>query len=174
MISQSFKIPFMVSNRNWLFLLLFIMIGKNSYSQQIRIIKYPELQQILDQTSDSILVVNFWATWCAPCVAEIPHFEKVSTKYSSKKVKVILVSLDAVTSLKKKVEPFVARKGIRAAQVLLLDETDYNAWIDKVAPEWSGALPFTLIVNMKSKMKKGFERPFTEAELVAELDPFIN
>lgn len=163
----------MVLHPKWLLTLLFILVGEISYSQQVQVIKYAELQKILDQTGDSVLIVNFWATWCAPCVAEIPHFEKLSTQYASSQVKVILVSLDAASQLKKKVEPFVVKKGIKSAEVLLLDETDYNAWIDKVSPEWSGALPFTLIINTKTKMKKGFEKPFTEAELTAELKPFI-
>jgi thiol-disulfide isomerase/thioredoxin len=163
----------MILYPKWLFILLFILIGEVSYSQQIRIIKYPELQKILNQTGDSVLIVNFWATWCAPCVAEIPHFEKIAAQYGSSQVKVILVSLDAASQLTKKVEPFIVKKGIKSAEVLLLDETDYNAWIDKVSPEWSGALPFTLIINTKTKMKKGFEKPLTEAELAAELKPFI-
>lgn len=163
----------MVSLHRWLFVLVFILPGTDSYSQPIRIIKYPELRQILDQTSDStVLVVNFWATWCAPCVAEIPHFERIGALYASRGVKVILVSLDAASQLKKKVEPFVAGKGIRSAEVLLLDERDYAAWIDKVSPEWSGALPFTLIIDTNSRIRKGFERPLTLAELETELQSF--
>lgn len=163
----------MVPLHKWLFVFLFILIGKSSHSQPIRIIKFPQLQRILEQPSDSVLIVNFWATWCAPCVAEIPHFEKISAQYASSKVKVILVSLDAVSLLQKKVEPFIARKRIKSAQVVLLDETDYNAWIDKVSADWSGALPFTVIINTKANMKKGFEKPFTEAELAGELKLFI-
>lgn len=163
----------MALHHRWLFFLLLILIAESSYGQPIRIIKYPDLQQILESPNDSILIVNFWATWCAPCVSEIPHFEKISSQFAASKVKVILVSLDAASLLRKKVEPFIARKRIKSAQVVLLDETDYNAWIDKVSPEWSGALPFTLIINKKNKLRKGFERPFTEAELTAELKPFI-
>lgn len=163
----------MVSYHKWLFALLFVWMGGNSYGQPIRIIKYPDLRQILESPNDSILIVNFWATWCAPCVAEIPHFEKISDQYAASKVKVILVSLDAASLLKKKVEPFIARKEIKSAEVVLLDETDYNAWIDKVSADWSGAIPFTLIINTKTKVKKGFEKPFTEAELVGELKSFI-
>lgn len=163
----------MVSYHKWLLVLLFILIGGSTHSQAIRIIKFPELQHILEQPGDSVLIVNFWATWCAPCVAEIPHFEKISAQYASSKVKVILVSLDAASLLQKKVEPFIVRKGIKSAEVVLLDETDYNAWIDKVSADWSGAIPFTMIINTKANMKKGFEKPFTEAELVGELKSFI-
>lgn len=150
---------------------MILSMGQGSFSQQIRTIKYPELAQLLSTPGDSTLIVNFWATWCLPCVTELPHFEAVSTQYASSKVKVVLVNLDAASLLKKKVQPFIAKKGIRSSQVVLLDETDYNAWIDKVSPNWSGAIPFTLIIN--AKQKKEFERPFTKTELMAELKPFI-
>jgi thiol-disulfide isomerase/thioredoxin len=161
----------MVPNHKWLLTLLLLVVGQGSFSQSIRTIKYPELEQILNHPGDSTLVVNFWATWCLPCVSELPHFEKVSSEYASSKVKVILISLDAASLLKRKVQPFIAKRGIRSSQVVLLDETDYNAWIDKVSPSWSGAIPFTLIISYKQK--KEYERPFTEAELMTELKPFI-
>ncbi|TLV01356.1 TlpA disulfide reductase family protein [Dyadobacter luticola] len=161
----------MVGYQKWLFVLILFCLGHIAYPQQIRVIKYLELREILDKPGDSTLVVNFWATWCLPCVTELPHFEKISAQYAKKKVKVLLVSLDAASLLKKKVEPFVVRKGIKSAKVVLLNEPDYNSWIDKVSPEWSGALPFTLIID--SKTRKSYERPFTEAELAAELKTFI-
>ena len=48
----------------------------------IKSVTYKELKPLLQKTTDSIYVVNFWATWCKPCVAELPYFEKLNKEYA--------------------------------------------------------------------------------------------
>jgi thiol-disulfide isomerase/thioredoxin len=60
--------------------------------------------------SDTTYVINFWATWCKPCVEEIPHFEKLYATYKNQKVKVIMVSCDFKKQLETRVIPFVQNK----------------------------------------------------------------
>jgi thiol-disulfide isomerase/thioredoxin len=153
-------------------LTLLLFLGHSGFAQQIQVVKYPDLERLLSAGGDSILVVNFWATWCAPCVKELPYFEKLQASLAGGKVKVVLVSLDYLSVLQSKVKPFVARTGIRRSKVLLLDEPDPNQWMDKVDANWSGALPFTMFIQ-PGKAKKGYERPFTAAELEAEFQTFI-
>ena len=86
-------------------------------------------------------------------------------------MKVLLESLDYASQLDKKVKPFVTQRGLKS-EVLLLNEPDPNEWIDKVDAKWSGALPFTLIFNNKTKQRTSFERELTFAELSAALKKF--
>lgn len=138
-------------------------------AQQAAIVQFDELQKILDSKADEIQVVNFWATWCAPCVTELPLLEKLNDQ-GNERVKITLVSLDYVDKVDK-VNQFISRKNIRS-RVLLLDDIDYNSWIDKVDKQWTGAIPATLVVNSKTKKRKFLEKELKEGELeklIAEL-----
>jgi len=142
------------------------------HAQQVAVIKLPDLQKRLARPSDTTYVVNFWATWCAPCIKELPSFEQLNTTYAKQKVKVLLVSMDYASQLDKKVKPFVAKRGLKS-EVVLLNEPDPNSWIDKLDPKWSGAIPFTLMVNNQKKKRQAFEKEFTQAELTAQVQAFL-
>ncbi len=120
--------------------------------------------------TDSIYVVNFWATWCKPCVKELPAFEKISAEYSDEKVIVLLVSLDFPDKIESQVMPFLQKNNIKS-EVVLLDDADANSWIPKVSPEWSGAIPATIIY--KKDNRKFYERSFTFEELENELKTYL-
>lgn len=105
-------------------------------------LSFADFKPYLHQESDTVHVVNFWATWCAPCVKELPYFERLSDEFQP--LKVVLVSLDFKNQVESKLIPFLKDHEIRS-QVIYLDETNANAWIDLVEPTWSGALPATLI-----------------------------
>ncbi|QNH63893.1 TlpA disulfide reductase family protein [Hymenobacter sediminicola] len=149
-----------------------LLLALPGRAQQVAVIKLPELQKRLSRPNDTTYVVNFWATWCAPCVKELPHFEQLSRAYAGQKVKVLLVSTDYVSQLEKKVKPFVAKRGLKS-EVVLLNETDPNSWMDKVDTQWSGALPFTLMLNNKRQKRATFEKEFTQPELTAALQQFL-
>ena len=136
------------------------------------VIKFPELRKRLTRPTDTTYVVNFWATWCAPCVKELPNFEQIRTAYAHKKVKVLLVSLDYASQVDKKIKPFVKQRGLKS-EVLVLNEPDPNEWLDKVDAKWSGALPFTLIFNNKTKQRITFERELTKTELATAVQKFM-
>src|SRR5688572_21273780 len=96
-------------------------------AQKAEIIKLERLQKIIEAKSDKILVINFWATWCAPCVKELPLFEKLNAS-GGENVKVTLVSMDMdLDPNPEKVYKFIARKNIQS-EVLILDESDANAY----------------------------------------------
>ncbi|GAB3866892.1 hypothetical protein GCM10028824_08080 [Hymenobacter segetis] len=145
-----------------------LLCSASAFAQQITVIRFPELQKRLARPTDTTYVVNFWATWCAPCVKELPNFEQLRVANATKKVKILLVSLDYASQLDKKVKPFVKQRGLKS-EVLLLNEPDPNEWISKVDVKWSGALPFTLIFNNKTKRRATFERELSAAELQAAL-----
>lgn len=132
-----------------------------AHAQQVEVIKFDRLQNIIDSKADKIQVINFWATWCAPCVKELPLFEKLNA--DKKNVKVTLINLDFADK-EKKVEAFLTKKKMKT-EVLLLDEIDYNTWIDKVDQSWGGAIPATLVINPQNGKRKFIERELQEGEL---------
>jgi thiol-disulfide isomerase/thioredoxin len=149
-----------------------LLFALPSQAQQVALIKLPELQKRLSRKTDTTYVINFWATWCAPCVKELPYFEQVNTTYAKQKVKVLLVSMDYASQLDKKVKPFVLKRGLKS-EVVLLNEADPNTWMDKVDGKWSGALPFTLMINNSKQKRVAYEKEFTQLELTAALQKFL-
>ena len=124
------------------------------------VLKAEDLVKRYTNKSDTTYVVNFWATWCAPCVKELPYFEKLNQFYLNKKVKVILVSIDFVADYDSKLVRFVKRKDIKS-EVVLLNETKPNEFIDKINPQWQGSVPATMIVNNAMNYKAFFEQEVT-------------
>jgi thiol-disulfide isomerase/thioredoxin len=113
---------------------------------------------------DTIYVVNFWATWCGPCVAELPYFEKLDSVYKDKKVKVILVSTDFRKDIDTRLKPFVEKRKLHS-EVNFLDEIYDNEWIPKVDSAWQGNIPATKIYNAKTGKTVFLPRQTTYAEL---------
>ncbi len=105
---------------------------------------FDDIAPIFSKKNDTTYVINFWATWCKPCVAELPYFEQLRNAYDKEKVRVILVSLDFENQLEKKLKPFLEKQQLKSDVMVLLDGK-YNDWIDRVTPEWSGAIPATVI-----------------------------
>jgi thiol-disulfide isomerase/thioredoxin len=136
-------------------------------AQEIPVIKVKELEEIIADKEKKILVVNFWATWCAPCVKELPYFEAVHQK-NDQQTKVVLVNLDFADKIEK-VKSFVNRKKIQAP-VLLLDEIDYNSWIDKVDTSWQGAIPATLIINTQTGQRRFIAKELEDGQLDRIID----
>lgn len=112
--------------------------------------EFAKLEPIFHQNTDTTYIINFWATWCKPCVEELPYFEKLRDAFAGQKVKVILVSLDFARQLESKLVPFSDTHQIQP-QVIALTDSDFNSWIDKVSPQWSGAIPVTLIYNAQKR-----------------------
>lgn len=137
--------------------------------QDAKIIKLPELQKMIAEKSEKIHVINFWATWCGPCVKELPYLEKVHSE-GKPDIHVTLVSLDLdLDPNPEKVYKFIKLKKLES-DVVMLDERDPDSWIDKIEKKWSGALPATLIVNQKTGRRIFIDRALQEGQLEQYLD----
>jgi thiol-disulfide isomerase/thioredoxin len=151
------------------FIAALLSFAHSAHAQKAEVISASELQRRIAGESDKIQIINFWATWCGPCVKELPLFEKITSE-GRPDVKVTLVSLDLdLDPDAQKVYKFIDRKNIQS-EVLLLSEPDPNSWINKIAPEWSGALPATLIINAKTGKRKFIGRSLHQGEL----DEYLN
>lgn len=140
-----------------------IFTAVTTYGQEARVVKLAELQQAINAPGEGVRVINFWATWCGPCVKELPFFEKVGKE--RKDVEVILVSTDLdLDPNPEKVHRFVKRKNL-TSRVLILEVQPSNDWIDQLDKEWSGALPATIVFNAKTGKRKFVGQELHEGEL---------
>ena len=127
-------------------------------AQSIPSLNYTEIKPLLNQKGDKIYVVNFWATWCAPCIKELPYFESLNQR---KDVEVLLVSLDFPKHKQSRLLPFVDKNKLQS-KIVHLDDKDENYWINDSDPNWSGALPAT---RMFTKKQRGvYEQSFTASK----------
>jgi thiol-disulfide isomerase/thioredoxin len=145
-------------------------IAVDTVNKEIPSLNYDQLKPWLNKEDEKTYVVNFWATWCKPCVKELPYFEDVNAKYKSENVEVILVSLDFPKKKESNLIPFVEKKNIQS-KVLHLDDTNEQFWINDIAESWSGAIPATLIYN-KDK-RQFYEQSFSQKELETEIQTFL-
>jgi thiol-disulfide isomerase/thioredoxin len=140
---------------------IFLMLaGTPAMAQSYHEIDAEDLARLLGDQDDTTYVINFWATWCSPCIQEIPYFEALHRDSGDRPLRIRLVSLDFPSRAERQLKPFLQEQSI-SAEVYLMTDLDYNSWIDRVDPDWSGALPATLIYH-------GDRRTFLEGELSEE------
>jgi len=145
-----------------LFLLSFSLIGS-----KVRVLNFEQLETSTHLTNDTLYVVNFWATWCKPCVQELPYFIESAKKNSNQKVKIVFASLNSVKELAS-VQKFTDSKNIQQ-NVFILNAGNPNIWLDKIDKSWGGSIPATV---MYKNNKKVF---FKEGEFTqTEIDSIIN
>lgn len=123
---------------------------------------FERLAPYLERENDTLYVYNFWATWCEPCVAELPYFESVEKQFPNEKIKVVLISLDFPKTVESRLMPFLAKNNLQS-EVYFLNDPDANAWIEKVDSTWSGAIPATLF--KKNKTTLFYEESFDQNKL---------
>ena len=146
-------------------ILICLCIPLSLFGQVLSLLPVDQLNRRLSNGKDTVYFVNFWATWCAPCIEELPYFEKLTETMKGKPVKVLLVSLDFKSKLETAVRPFV-RKLKLDSEVFLLDERSQQDYIDRIDKNWSGAIPATLVVNARLKSRKFIEKELTYNELL--------
>ena len=133
---------------------------------------FDEMEPILHPENDTTYLINFWATWCGPCVKELPYFEEATQTLKGKAFKTILVSLDMEKLIDKKLIPFLNYNKIQSEVVLLLDGKAHK-WIDKVDPNWSGAIPITIV--RRGEQYAFYEKEFhSEQELLDIVNPILD
>jgi thiol-disulfide isomerase/thioredoxin len=138
-------------------------------NEQIEVYDFAALEPFLSTQDEATYVINFWATWCKPCIQELPYFEGLQEEFGDQ-VKVILVSLDFPNNMESQLKPFIINNNIKS-QVILLDDPHENEWIPKVDSTWSGAIPATLIFN--SSKRAFYEKSFSRESLNNEIEKFI-
>lgn len=135
--------------------------------QPVDLYTLDQYRQRVMQDNDTLYVVNFWATWCGPCVKELPHFKELSEAYANKPVKFILMSLDAKANLNQ-TTLFLEKKKV-FIETHLFAAGDPNTWIDQLEPSWEGSIPATFLYQKGNKI--AFKEAFFSGK--KELEDFI-
>jgi thiol-disulfide isomerase/thioredoxin len=134
-------------------MMLFFGLHVLAYAQNIK--EYSDISDFynrLNSNSDTNYVVNFWATWCGPCVEELPHFLDAESNLKDKPVKFIYLSMDFKKHINSRLIPFV-KKNFKANEVAILTDTDTNRYIPMINEKWDGAIPATLIFSKGKTVK---------------------
>ena len=141
-------------------ILLFCLLSLMSQSQTIPKWKINDVVNYYTKNNDTTYVVNFWSTYCQPCIEEMPYLQSISKKYATNRVKLVFVSLDAKSFYPKKLQAFLKKKKITTS-VIWLNETNADIFCPAVDEKWSGAIPATIIVHNKKGYKQFYEQQFT-------------
>jgi thiol-disulfide isomerase/thioredoxin len=156
----------MKNNKLVLFVFTFlIMVSTSSYNyaQHIQKVSIKQVDSII-KNSTAPLVVNFWATFCVPCIEEMPHFKKAQKAYAAKGVQFLLVSLDVDSEYPLGIARFIKKQKINMP-VVWLDETDPNYYMPFIHKDWQGTVPVTLFINNKTAVKNFVANKLSKKQL---------
>jgi thiol-disulfide isomerase/thioredoxin len=148
--------------RTLLLIVLPAVLGNDLHAQKINAVNSGQLLERVAH-NDTLYIVNFWATWCLPCVKELPSFSVIHDLYAGKPVKVLLLSFDFKENYPRRLEQWVSNKKL-SPEVLWFNEANPTEYIPRIAPEWEGALPATLLINNRTQ-----ERKLIQGEVSSEL-----
>lgn len=137
-------------------------------AQEIPSWKITRLEEYIRSAKEPVLVINFWATFCKPCVAEIPNFISVTEQKGSDSVRLLLVSLDLPSSYPGKISSFAGKQGWKVS-LAWLNETNADYFCPRIDPSWSGSIPATLFVNTRTGYRHFVEEEIDARRLEQEL-----
>jgi thiol-disulfide isomerase/thioredoxin len=151
--------------------ILFFLFAFATNAQEIKKIKITDLEKTINESKQP-LVINFWATYCVPCLKEMPYFQEKVKEYKSQNVSLLLVSLDLQDDYPKKIDGI--RKKLKLTYpVQYLDETNADYFCPRVDTSWSGALPATLFINNTTGYRKFIEDEISKEDFEKHLDEML-
>jgi thiol-disulfide isomerase/thioredoxin len=146
-------------------MILFLFCSLRAAGQEIPRWKLADLENIISN-SNQPLILNFWATFCKPCLEELPYFQELSARYKDSGLKLVLVSLDLPEDYDK-IKSFAQKHHINAT-IVYLDETNADLFCPVVDKDWSGSIPASLFINHKTNYRKFFEAKISKEKLYNE------
>lgn len=133
------------------------------FSQEIKILKIEELKKVYTKSNDTTYIVNFFASWCGPCMMEIPILNKFQEEHKNTNIQLLYVSVDNPNSTKK-LQKVVTKMKMKTPVFLLNESSDFS-WLPAIDKRWQGSIPATMIINGNKKVKAFFETPLEKGQL---------
>lgn len=140
--------------------------------QTVEAISADEFRQLLAHQQGKVILVNFWATWCAPCVKEIPEIVKLQEKYKERGLRVIAVSLDEPEDLETIVRPFVAKR-FPGFVSYLCKEMDHDKFASVIDSAWNEIMPTNFLIDREGKLKATLVGGKSYEEFEAAITPLL-
>ena len=151
-------------------LLLLLVCGVTLQAQNIPSIRATDVEG-LSRSKDTVYVYHFWATWCLPCVQELPEYNEVYRYFEKSPVCLRLISLDYKQDYPMRLAQFVMRKKV-LPPVMWLNETNSNYFVPKIDERWEGSLPATFIVQ-PGKYRKFVEGQASATQIIGLINPLL-
>ncbi|MCP9235916.1 TlpA disulfide reductase family protein [Lewinella sp. JB7] len=131
---------------------------------------FSEVAPLFNQQNDTTYLINFWATWCKPCLEELPLLQQLEQEYREGPLRVILVSLDTEPGAIARIPGYLSRRGINLPTIVLTDER--QGWMRDLDDKWNGALPTTVIY--RNNLRYIYRRNFISLpDVLAAVEPLV-
>jgi peroxiredoxin len=121
------------------------------------------IARLAKNDTKKLLVVNLWATWCAPCVAELPEFVTMNRMYRKRNFQLVTISLDEPEKRDDALK--VLQENHVAATNYLLHTKDRDKFAEALDPEWPGPVPYTLLIAPGGKVIYRYSGPIDPLEV---------
>lgn len=140
---------------------------------ELKTLSVEEIRPLLEEQQGKVVVVSFWATWCVPCVEEMPELAKFYEAYRDKGVTFLSLSVDTPAAFEEgKVAAFVQKHEL-PFPVWVVTERDPAAVSSVMKADWGGTLPATFVYDSKGELVASFDTEVTSDELVAAVAPLL-
>jgi thiol-disulfide isomerase/thioredoxin len=161
----------MINNMKTFIIIVFLFFSAGINAQEVKAIKIAELAKTIKE-SKTPLIINFWATFCVPCIQEIPYFQELAQQYKSKNVSLIFVSLDLKKAYPAEVNDMTKKLKL-VFPVVWLDETNADYFCPKIDTSWTGGMPSSLFVNNATGYHKFYEEQLSKEKLEKEIQAML-
>lgn len=122
--------------------------------------------------SDTVVLVNFWATWCKPCLEEIPLFMELQKTYGPQGFKLVAVSLDEIETLESTVKPFM-QKWFPEFRSYISTEYDMDDIVSVVDNGWNEVLPTSYLFARDGTLAERLQGKYSAAEFSSKVDALL-
>jgi thiol-disulfide isomerase/thioredoxin len=146
-----------LSFRHWIIVLAMLGIAAQAQNPvgplEIRAISAAEFDSLLSDARGEVVLVNLWATWCAPCLREIPELMRLRENYQDKGFRLIAVAMDDPADLETHVRPFREQR-FPQWETLQRAEFDMDRFVSVIDPAWNEVLPTSYLIDRTGKVAK--------------------
>ncbi len=150
----------------------YLLNGPVQSAEQLTPVAAPELRAALDEQQNRVVLLNFWATWCGPCLKEIPVLMELENELAAQGFRLVAVSLDEAAAAETQVRPFIEKWFPEFTTYLSL-EADMDDMVSVVDRGWNEVLPTSYLIRRDGSVAKRIQGSYTKEEFAAAILPLL-